>query len=84
MKNHQNLFSPELGLKALGTLVRTERKARGLNQTELAHLAGVGLNFVGQIEAGKSTAHIGRVLSLLQALGLELRTARGRKGLSVE
>lgn len=66
----------------LGNQIRQERKARRLNQTELASLAKVGINFVGQIEAGKMTAHIGKIIQVLKALGLELQLKRGTKGLS--
>ena len=70
-------------ISALGARVRAERKARKLNQQQLADLAGVGINFVSQLEGGKATAHIGRVVAVLQVLGLQLDLVRGKEGLRV-
>ena len=59
-------------MSELGIRVRDRRKQVGLTQQQLADEAGVGLVFVSQIENGKETAQIGRVLKLLEALGLEV------------
>ena len=56
----------------IGTIVRTARKAQNLRQDELAGAAGVGLRFIVDLEAGKSTAQIGKTLQVLEALGCEL------------
>lgn len=77
MKNSQ-------ALKTLGTQIKRERKARGLTQTELGELSGTSINFISQIEGGKATAQIGRVLEVLRVLGLELRLERGRRVLVAE
>ena len=53
----------------IGEIVRSTRKATGLRQDELAGAAGVGLRFIVDLEAGKPTAQIGKVLQVLQALG---------------
>jgi len=53
----------------IGDIVRATRKATGLRQYELAGAAGVGLRFVVDLEAGKPTAQIGKVLQVLDALG---------------
>lgn len=53
----------------IGTLVRSTRKEQNLRQDELAGVAGVGLRFIVDLEAGKSTAQIGKVLHVLQTLG---------------
>lgn len=71
-------------LKSLGLQIKRERKARRLTQTELGELSGTSINFISQIEAGKSTAQIGRVLEVLRVLGLELHLQRGRRGLVVD
>lgn len=61
----------------LGAALRRNRKALGLTQAELALAAGVGLRFVGEVEAGKPSAQLGRVLRLIEVLGgsLVLRSA---------
>ncbi len=54
----------------LGQAVRARRKALGVTQIELAGLAGVGERFVSEVERGKATAEMGKVLKLLGRLGL--------------
>ncbi len=53
----------------IGTLIRSARKEQNLRQDELAGAAGVGLRFIVDLEAGKPTAQIGKVLQVLQTLG---------------
>lgn len=53
----------------IGTLVRSTRKAQNLRQDELAGAAGVGLRFIVDLEAGKPTAQLGKVLQVLRTLG---------------
>jgi HTH-type transcriptional regulator/antitoxin HipB len=54
-----------------GAAVRSARRALKLRQAELAAAAGVGLRFLVELEAGKPTVHLGKVLAVLDALGLE-------------
>jgi HTH-type transcriptional regulator/antitoxin HipB len=56
----------------LGSAIETERKKRGLSQTQLAQLSQTSINFISQVEAGKASAHIGKVLEVLKVLGLQL------------
>jgi len=56
----------------IGALVRTARKEQNLRQDELAGVAGVGLRFIVDLEAGKPTAQIGKVLQVLQTLGCSI------------
>ena len=56
----------------LGDFVLSRRKARKLSQQEFADLAGVGRRFVSELESGKPTAEIGKVLQVLQALGIDM------------
>ena len=53
----------------LGAALRAERKALGLSQADLALAAGVGLRFVVELEAGKPTVQLMRVLRVIAALG---------------
>ena len=59
----------------IGEIVRATRKATGLRQYELAGAAGVGLRFIVDLEAGKSTAQIGKALQVLHALGCSVEIA---------
>lgn len=56
----------------LGQLVRAERKAQGLTQVQAAGLCGVGVRFLHDLERGKSTAHLGKVLDVLSTLGIRV------------
>jgi y4mF family transcriptional regulator len=57
----------------LGALVRDARKAAGLTQPDLALAAGTGTPFIVDLERGKSTIQLGKVLDVLRALGIELQ-----------
>jgi len=56
----------------LGRVVRDARRALGLTQPDLALSAGVGVRFLVDIEKGKPTAQIGKVMQVLAALGVEI------------
>lgn len=58
--------------KDLGVFVRDARKRQGLTQENLAGLTGVGRRFIGDLEKGKETAELGKVLLILGALGVAL------------
>ena len=65
--------------KTLGTLVRTERKSQTLTQEQLAGLAGVGVRFVRELEAGKESCQLGRALHVAQTLGLVVSISTRRE-----
>ncbi|MEW6744080.1 MAG: helix-turn-helix transcriptional regulator [Planctomycetota bacterium] len=62
-------------VKQLGGLVRRRRKEAGVRQADAAALAGVGVRFLSELERGKETAEVGKVLQVLERLGLELSIA---------
>lgn len=55
--------------QALGQAVRAARHQLGLTQHQLALAAGVGIRFVVELEAGKPTVRLEKVLCVLHALG---------------
>jgi len=57
----------------LGLLVRATRKQQKIRMDDVAGSAGVGPVFVREVERGKSTVQLGRVMKLLAELGIELR-----------
>ena len=59
----------------LGTAIRARRRELEVTQKDLALTCGTGLRFIIDLEKGKPTCQIGKVLAVLQALGLELRIA---------
>ena len=67
----------------IGKVVRQARVEQGLRQDQLAAAAGVGIRFIVELEQGKSTVRLSKVLTVLNALGYHLEivgpsTMRGR------
>ncbi len=56
----------------IGKSVRYTRKKMGVTQKDLALTSGTGLRFVIDLEKGKPTCQIGKVLIVLQTLGIVL------------
>lgn len=69
----------ESALKNLGLAIQDQRKRLGLTQADLSTLAGVGPNYIRQIESGKSTAQITKILDILGALGMQLKLEFGKE-----
>ncbi|MBE0564439.1 MAG: helix-turn-helix transcriptional regulator [Krumholzibacteria bacterium] len=59
----------------LGTAVRAARKRAGLTLAETAGLTDVGMRFLSELENGKPTVRLDKVLHVLAALGLQLHLA---------
>jgi HTH-type transcriptional regulator/antitoxin HipB len=60
----------------LGRTIRTLRKQLKVTQAELAMTSGTGLRFIVDLEKGKATCQIGKILQVLQALGVQLQADR--------
>jgi transcriptional regulator with XRE-family HTH domain len=56
----------------LGLLARATRRSSRLRLDDVAGSAKLGPVFVGDVERGKETVQLGRVLRLLDELGIEL------------
>lgn len=56
----------------IGKLVKVKRKQDGLTQTELAELCQVGTRFLSELENGKPSLHLDKVMLVLQNLGLQV------------
>jgi HTH-type transcriptional regulator/antitoxin HipB len=56
----------------IGELVRLTRKSMGVTQKDLALTSGTGLRFIIELEKGKPTCQLGKVLTVLQTLGIKL------------
>ena len=59
-------------VEEIGSIVRHDRLAQGLRQDQLAAAAGVGLRFLVELERGKPTVRLAKVLAVLDALGCRL------------
>lgn len=55
----------------IGAAVRKKRKEDGLTLADAAALCGVGYRFMSDLENGKATVQVGKVLQVLTALGLD-------------
>jgi HTH-type transcriptional regulator / antitoxin HipB len=59
----------------IGAAIRKKRKEDGLTLADAAALCGVGYRFLSNLENGKKTVQMGKVLQVLTALGLDLYVA---------
>jgi y4mF family transcriptional regulator len=67
-----------LTTQQIGDTVRAQRKALGLTQIQAAGLCGVGERFIRELELGKPTVQLGKVLQVLSGLAIRLSLkARG-------
>lgn len=57
--------------KSIGELVKNTRKTMGVTQKDLALIAGTGLRFIIDLEKGKPTCQLGKVLTVLHTLGIK-------------
>ena len=65
-------------IREIGEFVASTRKKQGATQLDLAQMAGVGRRFVVELEAGKESLHVGKVLRVLETLGVDLRLEEPR------
>jgi HTH-type transcriptional regulator/antitoxin HipB len=56
----------------IGAAVRSKRKGDGLTLVDAAGLCNVNYRFLSNLENGKQTVRLDKVLQVLAALGLEL------------
>ena len=56
----------------LAEIVRRERKRQKVSQIRLSQLADVGIRFVRDLEDGKETVQLDKVLAVLETLGITI------------
>jgi HTH-type transcriptional regulator/antitoxin HipB len=56
----------------IGRILREKRKSQGLTLEQVAQHCGLSMRFVSEVERGKPTAEFGKVLFLLNAVGVDL------------
>ena len=59
--------------KDLANIIKKRRKEQKLTQSQLAGLSNVGVRFIVDLEAGKETCQVGKVLYILDILGIKLK-----------
>lgn len=55
----------------IGSIVKNSRKKLGLTQRNLALTSGTGLRFIIELERGKPTCQLEKVLTVLRTLGIK-------------
>ena len=64
----------------VGLILRKRRKELGYTQEQFGALVGMSPRLIGEIERGKETVGIQKVMSFATALGIDMRlTVRGSK-----
>lgn len=58
--------------KNIGELVKKTRKGMGITQKDLALTSGTGQRFIIELEQGKPTCQLEKVLTILNTLGIKL------------
>ena len=59
-------------IKDIAEFIKTKRKEQNLTPIELAHLTHVGVMFLSDLENGKPTCEIEKVLKILNNLGAKI------------
>lgn len=58
--------------KQLGQIIRHARKNQGLTQEQLAATCEVGLRFIREVEQGKRSCQMSKVLQVIHMLGIKI------------
>ena len=61
-------YTPE----KIGQYIRETRKSAWISQQDLALASGVGVRFIVDLEKGKPTCQLGKVLTVLHTLGIQM------------
>jgi y4mF family transcriptional regulator len=56
----------------ISSVIKKRRKSLNLTQAECAAFCGVGIRFFSELENGKQSLYLGKVLQVLQTLGLKI------------
>jgi len=59
--------------QVIGQALRRRRKELKLKQADLALASGTGVRFISDLENGKASCHIGKVIQVAESLGFEIR-----------
>ena len=61
-----------IDIQTLGKEILRRRRSLQYTQSFLAEFSGLSVSFISDLERGKETAEIGKVLYLVQLLGMDL------------
>ncbi len=60
-------------VKDIGSVLKQRRKELGINQSDLAEIAGISINTLYKIERGQTNPTLEVLEKILDVLGLELK-----------
>ncbi|MCQ2358867.1 MAG: helix-turn-helix transcriptional regulator [Phascolarctobacterium sp.] len=58
-------------IKDLGELIKKRRKDLGYTQADISDYTGLSISFISDVEHGKETVELGKVLRLVNILGMD-------------
>ncbi|MCR5028015.1 MAG: helix-turn-helix transcriptional regulator [Fibrobacter sp.] len=64
----------------ISSVIKKRRKSLNLTQAECAAFCGVGNRFFSELENGKQSLHLGKVMQVLQMLGLKIQITKNEIG----
>lgn len=59
-------------VKDIGLLIKEKRKKINMTQKEAASIVGVGVRFLSELENGKPTLEIDKVLNVARLFGIDI------------
>jgi y4mF family transcriptional regulator len=62
--------------RELGKAIRDRRRELGYTQAFLAEYAGVSASFLSELENGKETIQLGKMMEVLSLLGMDICMSR--------
>ena len=64
----------------ISAAIKNRRKSLNLTQAVCAAFCGVGLRFFSELENGKQSLHLGKVMQVLQMLALKIQITKNEIG----
>ena len=64
----------------IGMAVSKKRKKSGYTQKEVAEATGLSASFISDVENGKQTAEIGKIIKLVHCLGMDIEIVDRESG----
>jgi len=65
-------------ISQIGKMIKAKRKSMGLTQKELSNLYNLGTRFISELENGKKTLEIDKVLKVIRSVGLYITVSERR------
>jgi y4mF family transcriptional regulator len=66
-------MTSQLTTQSIGLLIKETRRGLSITQKDLALTSGTGLRFIIELEQGKPTVQMGKVLTVLRTLGVTIQ-----------